>query len=705
MIKLFIPILTSVSLLSLSSLDVFAGKDDNNNNDRAPKVNVKKKQKGKDINVTASFDNEEHLNLKIAGKQKGSKPSEIDFYQYLKTNKLAHITSLNLEMETDLTPKMVQHLHEYTPKLKALNLIGFTNVEDSEIIALIRHFPNIVILDETEEFVECYPAFGHQSKPVSWPLLQPILEKAIRKSIENPAYIERSFNVDVHRDDFTNFHNWLAEFRDQYKYPIGIGLSGNGAEGERVDRKYEVYHEEIKIHNYTKKEESAREVNEYKFFGGKLDPRLINERTFYNLMARVGFTEEDFKNGATGIQGRIAVKPIQLKSKTLANLKKELESIIEPTLLKSAEAYVSFVFNFPSESEYTLNDIFKFEEGIITSHFREFDRLATIFENDENRLYLCFQNDRRKILDLHGYEKDGKFNGISKVFAFELVREHISEAYDAYKDECTILTGRGKHRNENGSRGILVAAFPDWMKDESIKPFVKTFVPYGEGGFKVILNKPLKCDLTKPNLRNDPLQIVAAKLKQLIDSEDDRLLILTHDEGLDHKLIHFLAIHGHNLIGNIPPYQLERAPGQLRVTLLNEEDNSNDETSEETLPQVEQKPKPVQPQKNVNPEQPKAKQPQQKEQAKVVPKKPKQPAQAKQGPKPAKPQAQQNKGKGKQPEKNARTEGTQQKNKPAQAKQPQAKKPANAAQIKAAPKKVAKKSAVQQNNKKLSEKK
>jgi hypothetical protein len=698
MFKYLIALATSPSLLAFISGSVFAsGPYDNNNNNNTfePHGRTKKIQGYTDVN--ALYEERDCLRLiiknKTASKKAKADSLEKDLCHYLKTNKVAHITALSLEIETSLTAKMVQHLVDYCPNLSFLHLNGFTNVENAEIIQLGRLYPNIVILDETEEIVLCYPAFGHQAKPVAWSLLKPVLDQAMRKTIANPAYVARSFSVDVHRDDFEDFHNWLEAFEDQYLYPIGIGLSGLGAEGEKVNGKYEIYHENININNYTKKEESARNVNEYRFFGGNLDKKLVNEITFYNLMARVGFTEEAFKNGATGLQGRIAVKPIQLKGITLDDCKNELADIILPTLEKSAEAYITFIFNLPIGAKFKLNDIFQFEENV-------------------------------------GFEKDGRFHGITKENAFELVRDYIYEQYDDFKEECKVLTGKGNHQNANGSKGVLCSAFPKWMKDESIAPFIRKFIPImGGGGFRVLLNKPRICDLTAPHLPEDPLYLIAKKLKQVIDAGEDRLLIKTNDEGLDHKLSHYLCLNGQGLIGDIPPMSYGREDGQLRLMIFGDDSDEFMTSSEEDLKdnapqapavkvaQAKKQPKPVQvpakkpaQKKQQNKEQKgkppslkqkataaQAKQPVNQPQAKKPAKQPEKSVQTKQGPKPEKQQPNQNPAQTKQPGKPAQAkQGPKQPKqqtvqKPAKAKQPvqpQAKNPAKMAQPKAAPKKA-----------------
>lgn len=410
-----------------------------------------------------------------------------------------------------------------------------------------------------------------------WRHLQPYLTALIEQTITNPTIEERNFCFQVKRDDWRSFCEWYDSFSAPLRYPIGMGSANVGAEGDRVNGVYELYHKKLTIHNYTKREESARAVNEYRFFGGKLDESLLNKRTFYNLMARVGFTEADFANGSTGLQGRILVKPIQLQSLTLVECGKELEGILLPTLQKSPEQYITFVFNLSPQAEFTLNDIFSDEGRLIGAHIREFNNLATIYEYDEKRIYLTFVNDRRKILDLHGFEKDGEFFGITAKGALKLVRDYITEQYDDFQSECTICTGIGNHQNANGSKGVLLSAFPQWMQHEDIKALViKTKPIGGGGGFKVFLKQPIVCDLTRPNLKADQLQMVAETLQRVISTGGDRLKIMTTDPRLDHKVISFIALQGESLECTIPTLSFSYAPGELRLTLCNSDDGTGE---------------------------------------------------------------------------------------------------------------------------------
>lgn len=467
--------------------------------------------------------------------------------------------------EASKTPKKKQ-------KTKSKNNTSLQASEKTLPLTKSKLMINLPQIKEFDDVVEISPS--------PWGQLQLCLDDLIKATLADSSYENRTFRFQVTREDWESYCLWEDALMEELRYPFSCGSANKGAEGERVKGIYSIYHKELTLRNYTKKEGSARNINEYKFFGGTLDERLLKKRTFYNLMARIGFTEEDFTDGSTGLQGRIAVKPIELKSKTLAGCKKELEEIIGPTLEKSPEIYITFVFNLPSGAEYTFNDFSKFEEGIITSHFRKFINLATIYENAEHRLYLCFKNDRRQMLDLHGFEKDGKYNGITKAGALELVRNYIYEKYTNFQSKCTILTGKGNHQNSNGTTGVLHSAFQEWMLDESINPLVKEFIPIeSNGGFKVFLKTPTVCDLTKLKEGQDPCDFFCKAIKKAIKTDDMRLSVRFDSIGFDYTLLHFLILKDSELFQEISPLSMKFFPGELRLYFKNSEDSDQIDTS------------------------------------------------------------------------------------------------------------------------------
>ncbi len=417
-----------------------------------------------------------------------------------------------------------------------------------------------------------------QFRSAPWRTLSPILSKRIKKAINNNTIEEQSFCFSVHRDDFESFSQWSESFRRSLSYPKGMSRSNEGVDGERVNGVYEHYHIKLTLFNYSMREKSARTVNEYNFFGDPLNKSLLNEKTFYNLMARVGFKQSDFEEGATGLQGRILVKPVTLLSTTLPECSKELKDTVLSTLMKSHEKYITFVFNLPSKAGFTVNDISFYGKSPLGTLPRDIIILSTIYETDENRLYLCVYNDKRKTLNLHGFTKGEKSNGIWKRHALNIVRDFIKEKYDQFQSDCMVITGRGNHINSDGTRGVLLSAFLKWMQDPEIKPLVEKSVSInGGGGFRVFLKKPTVCDITKLDPKENPLQVIAEQFQRMIHEGKDRLLIKTNDTELNNKLImHLLVNHTYE----IPPFSLTQVPGELRFTFLTPD---GDEQSSITL--------------------------------------------------------------------------------------------------------------------------
>lgn len=407
-----------------------------------------------------------------------------------------------------------------------------------------------------------------QMNEAPWVDLQPYLTKLIHNTFKTKVIEEHNFCFQVTRDDCAGFYEWYNSLRKTLRYPLGIRMSNVRVEGEKVDGVYDIYHRKLTLLNYSRREESARQVNEYKFFGGKLNKSLLNEETFYNLMARVGYKTSDFKKGCTGLQGRILLKPFQLVNLTHVAAFKELEGILSLTSIRAFEKHITFVINLPPEAQYTVSDILSDRNSPLFVLNRNFKSLAIIREDSENRIYLSILNDRRKILDLHGFDKAGEFNGIGVEGARKLVINYITEQYNNFQSGCIILTGKGNHTNPNGSNGVLRSAFPIWMQGSEIKPLVqKTFPVMGGGAFKILLKKPRVCDITKSQLKADPLEVVFETLKIVIDSADDRLLIKTTDLKLDQKLIIYLFSHRKDLKNGIPELSFHRVPGELRLTI------------------------------------------------------------------------------------------------------------------------------------------
>jgi hypothetical protein len=393
-------------------------------------------------------------------------------------------------------------------------------------------------------------------KSLPWAQLEPHLNHLVEEVINDPSYESRTLCFQVKREDWEQYRQWEDGYRNKCRYPIGYSSSSHKAEGERVNGIYEIYHKEFSITNATKKEEEARNIFSYRFFEGKFDESRINPQTFYNLVVRAEFTKDDFEKGKYGYQDRIFVKPIRLKQETAPLCDQEIQEAIESNLKKAFQPYIVFVFELPKNAKFKVQDLGR------THH----EPLATIIEENERHLYVCFSNNKRNILDLHemSYEE-----------GFKKVKSFLQERYTHYDKECDIITGRGNHENSNGTRGVMSSSFPKWMKSEEISPLIERYIQKN-GLYTVFLKKPMKCDLTSLHLQQDPFEVISNALRKVITTRDLRLRIKGAAKNFDHKLIHFLCIKEPELSQDISPYSIKTLPGELRLNLRHRTENSTE---------------------------------------------------------------------------------------------------------------------------------
>ncbi|MBL0941291.1 MAG: Smr/MutS family protein [Alphaproteobacteria bacterium] len=353
----------------------------------------------------------------------------------------------------------------------------------------------------------------------SWDHIKPYLDYLIQKTVKEVPYEERTFRYKVLGATFPNYVEWQTDHLTSHKYPVAIGGRNKGSEGAKSEKGFaEIYFMELYIKNYAHKEIEARESFAYHFHGGWLDEFRVNPLTFYNLMVRAGFRKEDFEEGKYGYQDKILVKPIMLQGATLPSCFAEVKKTVSSMLTKVTHPYVTFVFELNPKASFTLNELYTYDNNNLSRwFFKEFGNLATIIEPKENRIYLCFNNDKRTTLDLHemAYEE-----------AFVQVVGFIEERYDNFDSECKIITGRGNHVNSNGSRGVLHKSFEKWAERPELKPLIKKYMPYGDGGYIVMLHKPQRLVLNG-NSEEQHIERIIRSVLETDKAGQDRLII-TH---------------------------------------------------------------------------------------------------------------------------------------------------------------------------------
>ena len=451
-----------------------------------------------------------------------------------------------LSEKDEKSPKDIEVKEEVDDKVNESEITK-KNREDfgcsQDSIKALPHanFPQI---KETDDGVEISPS--------PWIHVQPCLDDLIKKTLADSSYEKRTFRFQVTREDWKSYQQWEDKVFKSLEYPVGCSSFNKNVEGDRIEGVYKVYHKELTLTNATKKEKEARNSFAYRFFEGKFDKSHINANTFYNLMVRAGFTKEDFKKGKYGYQDQIFVKPLTLKQTTLPLCIQEVQDVIDTNLHKATQPFVTFIFELPPSADFKVQELFG---------PRKQEPLATIVEEKERRLYLCFSNDERKRLDLHGMSVDE---------AFKHVKEFIQEKYESYAETCEIITGRGNHENPGGARALLFSSFPKWMKHEEIRPLIRYYIPGdGDGVYKIFLKKPMTCDLTKLNSEQNPCKTVSDALKKVSQGKDLRLRIKVNETGFEHRLLHFLLLKEPDLFHEISPLSLHLLSGELRLNLRN----------------------------------------------------------------------------------------------------------------------------------------
>jgi len=346
--------------------------------------------------------------------------------------------------------------------------------------------------------------------------LKPYLENLIQLTVSDAIHEERTIHFKLLGKDFEGYFDWEHSLRQSFQYPIGIGTGNNGAEGNKIDGRYESYHHYIRITNRTKKEMEVRDFTCYKVFdepGSRILASTIDPETFYNLMVNAGFKKEHFSIGKYGYQDQIYVKPVKLQNIMLDKCAVEMKETILSTLERVKEPYVAFILELEKNLPYTLADIRSY--GGRNSFFHEVEPLAKIVSQEENRIYVVYYNDKNSTLDLHGLAfKEAK----------EKVINFIKERYENFETECMIISGKGNHINHGGPSGILRNYLPVWAQEAELKYYIKNLALCNGGGmYKVKLLKP--AHITLANVFDVDVEKVSYFISKTNEKGENRLRI------------------------------------------------------------------------------------------------------------------------------------------------------------------------------------
>ncbi|ACP21117.1 hypothetical protein Aasi_1895 [Candidatus Amoebophilus asiaticus 5a2] len=372
----------------------------------------------------------------------------------------------------------------------------------------------------------------------SWHQLRSCLDYLVEKTAADSACELYQLKYKVMGEDIVEHMQWLLAHMRSYKYPISISSRNYATEGNKSEQGvWDVYKKELSIKNYTQEELRTKSFP-YLFHGGKLDTTYLNPTTFYNLMVRAGFQEEDFKEGKHGFQDKVLVKPIILTKTKLNECHEELRELINSTLKKAKYPYITFIFSLHPDIKFNVNELYSYDSNTLNSLARYFfyelsSSPSTIVALQENRLYFCFYNTKQATLDLHH---------ATLKEAFDKVKEFIVKRYNKFESECTIITGRGNHVNSDVQRGILHQEFRKWAQNE-LKPYIESYrATSANGCYKVKLKEPISLLLIDDPLNPNVEQLVE-KIMEAEQTNNKRLIIKHQQAQLNncryyHELVH-----------------------------------------------------------------------------------------------------------------------------------------------------------------------
>ena len=403
---------------------------------------------------------------------------------------------------------------------------------------------------------------------MAWIELKPYLENLVQAITVDPMYEEVNIHFKRLGKDAADYFVWKKNLQKGFRHPISIGSGNNGSEGSKVDGEYEKYHSFLHIGNRTKIEERAR-VLPYKIFGGKFDESQMNQKTFINVMANVGFSSDDFAEGKHGYQDQIYVKPIHLNNKILDACAVEMKEVILSTLEKVGQPYVTFIIELDKNVSYTISDLSSYAGR--ESFFHEIEPLAKIIAPDENRIYVVYYNDKRATLDLHG---------LSLKEAKEKVINFITEKYNNFETECTVITGRGNHTNANGSAGIFKKTLPAWLKSDALRFYVQDYKLCNGGGlYKIALVEPVHINLNTQLFEEDVEKVIWFILKQ-DENGCNRLRIMheNHTSAYIDKVLMKVMLQLSRMPSALKSYDYGMTPTAHNLMWYEQEESSGEES-------------------------------------------------------------------------------------------------------------------------------
>ncbi len=194
----------------------------------------------------------------------------------------------------------------------------------------------------------------------------------------------------------------------------------------------------------------------------------------------------------------------------------ELESFFQ-SLADDLEAYHSIIVLWNPNASLDAQIIIKMVRQY-QSNEQHLNKFGCVIDHTNGRVFYCIRNKCRAILDLHG--------GRSKEDAENESKEFLKQAYLEFREENTVITGQGNHKNSNGTNAVIKKNFPNWLKDEEISNLVveAKLKEKNPGAYIVCCEKMEQLDLSSL-VKEVSVDLIIKTIRNMIQQGNRRLLI------------------------------------------------------------------------------------------------------------------------------------------------------------------------------------
>ena len=405
------------------------------------------------------------------------------------------------------------------------------------------------------------------------------VEKTIQHVIQEKRERPVKINVALSQKDIGSFHEAFTTLVKKYPFPFTWSITNKGLSALEEDESSYIL--ELSLSSLAKEREEVE--TSYVYQVSQEEEEKVNWPHVFDVAMQSKFRLEDFK-----FNNSIKIRILELQSNTEEKTLDEFCQILKTRLPKDNNPF--HILGIQVNKEVGLAQG-KMLEGLLRKVSEANVGLRSrgmVCDSQSDSLYICLDNAHRKILDLHGTKHltTGEYEGRSVKEAGQETQNFIIQAYETFKEDVTVLTGRGNHVNANGTKGALKEAFKnDWMKDSFLSSIIKNHFPLeGEGGYKVVFVKAENLDLNNKN-QLESLYLLRQAIAQMAQQKKTRLRVSLGHQAVPlsqnpefHLMMQVckdLQIDNPQLLKSVSPISFESTPGEMKIIFNKEHPKSS----------------------------------------------------------------------------------------------------------------------------------